>query len=124
MAAGLTVLALYGYPGNVVSGSLVDASSFTYSSGVSTTNAGSYIAGYMDGENRCKFFYTDGSTIALPTLTSVTEVTQVDSAGSTKVGSYLVVLAYSSASIDATSANSEIFLDPYGLLIKAGTAYG
>jgi hypothetical protein len=124
MAAGLSVLALYGYPGNVVSGSLVDASSFTYSSGVSTTNAGSYIAGYMDGENRAKFFYTDGSSIALPTLVSVTQVSIVDSAGNTKTGSYLVTLSYAAGSPDATSANSEIFLDPYGLLIKAGTAYG
>lgn len=124
MAAGLSVLALYGYPGNVASGSLVDASSFTYSSGVSTTNAGSFIAGYMDGENRAKFFYTDGSTISLPTLVQVTQVSIVDAAGTTKTGSYLVQLSYAAGSPDATSANSEIFLDPYGLLIKAGTAYG
>lgn len=124
MSAGLGVYYLYGYPGNVASGSLVDVSSFTYSSGISTTHAGAWIAGYMDGENRAKFFYTDGSTIALPTLTSVTNVSIVDSAGNTKTGGYNVVLSYAAASPDATSANSEIFLDPYGLLIYAGTAYG
>ncbi len=117
----LTVLNLGQYPAE---GTSVDASSFTYTSGVSTTNAGSYIAGYMDAENRAKFFYTDGSSIPLPTLTQVTQTSIVDAAGSTKTGAYTVTLAYSALSPDATSANSEIFLDQSGLLIKASTQYG
>ncbi len=117
----LSVLNLGPYPSNSTQ---VDASSFTYTNGVSTTNAGSYIAGYMDAENRAKFFYTDAVPTALPTLVSVTQVSIVDSAGNTKTGSYLVTLSYSAASPDATSANSEIFLDTSGLLIKASTSTG
>lgn len=117
----LTVLNLGQYPAD---GTSVDASSFTYTSGLSTTNAGSYIAGYMDAENRAKFFYTDGASIPLPTLTQVTQVSIVDAAGTTKTGAYYVVVAFNAASPDATSANSEIYLDQSGLLIKASTQYG
>jgi hypothetical protein len=117
----LTVLNLGPYPSNSTQ---VDASSFTYTNGVSTTNAGSFIAGYMDAENRAKFFYTDATPTALPTLVNVTQVSIVDSAGNTKTGSYLVTLSYSAGSPDATSANSEIFLDTSGLLIKASTSTG
>jgi hypothetical protein len=119
----LSVLSLFGYPafGGATN---VDASSFTFTNGVSTTNAGSYIVGYMDGENRAKYFYTDGATIALPTLTQVSQVSIVDAAGSTKAGAYYVTLSYSAGSPDATSANGTIFLDEFGLLIKASTAYG
>jgi len=124
MAAGLSIYYLYGYPGNVASSSLVDSSSFTYTSGVSTTHAGAYIAGYLDGENRAKMFYTDGSSIALPTLVSVTQVSMTDASGTSKTGGYYVVLSFAAGSPDATSANSEIYLDQNGLLIVAGTAYG
>lgn len=117
----LTVLNLGQYPSNSTQ---VDASSFTYTNGVSTTNAGSFIAGYMDAENRAKFFYTDATPTALPTLVSVSQVSQVDSAGNTKTGGFLVTLSYSAGSPDATSANSEIFLDQSGLLIKASTSTG
>lgn len=117
----LSVLNLGPYPSNSTQ---VDASSFTFTNGVSTTNAGSYIAGYMDAENRAKFFYTDATPTALPQLVSVTQVSIVDAAGSTKTGSYIVTLSYSAGSPDATSANSEIFLDTSGLLIKASTSTG
>lgn len=117
----LTVLNLGQFPANSTQ---VDASSFTYTSGVSLTNAGSFIAGYIDGENRAKLFYTDAAPTALPTLVSVTQISQVDAAGTTKTGAYLVQLSYSAGSPDATSANSEIFLDQSGLLIKASTSTG
>lgn len=117
----LSVLNLGPYPSNSTQ---VDASSFTFTNGVSLTNAGSFIAGYMDAENRAKFFYTDATPTALPTLVSVTQISQVDSAGNTKTGSYLVQLSFSASSPDATSANSEIFLDVSGLLIKASTSTG
>lgn len=123
MSAGLSVYNIGGYPA-WGGASNVDASSFTFSAGVSTTHAGAYIAGYLDGENRAKFFYTDGSSIALPTLTQITQVSIVDSAGNTKTGAYYVTLSYSAGSPDATSANGTIFLDEFGLLITAGTAYG
>lgn len=117
----LTVLNLGQYPAD---GTSVDASSFTFTNGVSTTNAGSFIAGYMDAENRCKFFYTDGATVPLPTLVQATQFSQVDAAGQTKTGAFTVQVSFAAASPDATSANSEIFLDQSGLLIKASTQFG
>lgn len=117
----LTVLNLGQYPAN---GTSVDASSFTFTNGVSTSNAGSFIAGYMDAENRAKFFYTDGSSIALPTFVQATQVDIVDAAGNSKTGAYYIQLSFSAASPDATSANGTIFLDQSGLLIKASTSFG
>jgi hypothetical protein len=118
-----SVLNLGGFPSTIASG-FVDPSAFTFTNGVSTTNAGSFIVGYLDGESRAKMFYTDGSTVSLPTLVSVSQITYVDSAGTTKTGGYVVVLNYSAGSPDSTSANSEIFLDDGGLLLKASTAFG
>lgn len=119
----LSVLNISSYPA-FGGATQVDASSFTFSAGVSTTNAGSYIAGYLDNENRAKFFYTDGTSIPLPTLTQVTEVLDVDASGTTKSGGYYLTLAYSALSPDATSANATIFVDQFTLLIKASTQYG
>jgi hypothetical protein len=92
----------------------------TFTSGVYTPGSTTYIAGYLDGENRSKLFYTDGSTIAVPTLTNVTQVSIVDSAGNTKTGAYYVNLSYSAGSPDATSANSQIYLDEFAMLIESG----
>lgn len=119
----LSVYTIAGYPawGGATN---VDASSFTFTNGISTTHANAYIAGYMDGESRAKFFYTDGATIALPQLVQIAQVNIVDAAGSTKTGAYYVTLSYTAASPDATSANGTIFLDEFGLLIAASTAYG
>lgn len=119
----LSVLNLGQYPafGGATS---VDSSSFTFTNGISTTNANSSIAGYLDGENRAKFFYTDGSSIALPTLVQVAQVNIVDAAGTTKAGAYYVTLSFAAGSPDATSANGTIFLDEFGLLIKASTTFG
>jgi hypothetical protein len=118
----LSVLYLGGWP---QAATITNASTFTFTNGISTTQAGSYIAGYVDGENRAKYFYTDGSTVTLPTLTQVKQVSIVDAAGNTKTGAYYVTLGgWSSTSPDSSSANSEIFLDASGLLLKASTAYG
>lgn len=92
----------------------------SFTSGVYTPGSTTYVAGYLDGENRSKLFYTDGSTIAVPTLTQVTEVSIVDSAGNTKTGGFYVELAYSAGSPDATSANGTIFLDEFAMLIESG----
>jgi hypothetical protein len=92
----------------------------SFSSGVYTPGSTTYVAGYLDGENRSKLFYTDGSTIAVPTLTTITQVSIVDSAGNTKTGGYYVSLTFAAGSPDATSANGTIFLDEFGLLIESG----
>lgn len=119
----LSVLNISSYPA-FGGATQVDASSFTFTNGVSLTNAGSFIAGYLDNENRAKLFYTDGATIPLPTLVSVTQVSQVDAAGTTKTGGYYLNLSYSGLSPDATSANATIFLDEFSLLVKASTQFG
>jgi len=118
----LTVTNIGGYPAFGGATNKIAAQSF--SSGVYTPGSTLYVAGYLDGENRAKFFYTDGATIPLPTLTNVTEVSIVDSAGNTKTGAYYVNLAYSALSPDATSANSTIFLDEFALLITSTAQYG
>jgi len=122
MAAGLAVVNIGGYP--AYGGATNVDAGLTFSSGTYTPGSTTYIAGYLDGENRAKYFYTDGATIALPTLTKITQVSIVDAAGNTKTGAYNVILAYTAASPDATSANTQIFLDQFGLLLTAGTAYG
>ena len=105
-------------------GSTGKISGVSFSSNVYTPGSTTYVAAYLDGENRAKFFYTDGATIALPTLTTITQISQVDAAGNTKTGSFVVVLAYTAGSQDATSANSEIFLDEFGILITSTSQYG
>lgn len=96
----------------------------TFTSNVYTPGSTTYVAGYIDGENRAKLFYTDGSTVALPTLTNITRTSQIDAAGTTKTGSYYVTLAYSAGSPDATSANSQIYLDQFAILITSTAQYG
>ncbi len=92
----------------------------TFTSGVYTPGSTTYVAAYYDGESRAKVFYTDGSTIAVPTLTQVTQVSQVDAAGNTKTGAYYVTLSYAAGSPDATSDNTQIYIDEFGVLILSG----
>lgn len=92
----------------------------TFTSGVYTPGSATYVAGYLDGENRAKLFFTDGSTIAVPTLVNITQVSIVDSAGTTKTGAYYMTLSYASGSPDATSANTQIYLDDFAILITSG----
>lgn len=92
----------------------------TFTSGVYTPGSATYVAAYLDGEGRSKFFQTDGNTIAVPTLTNVTQTSQVDAAGTTKTGGYYVTLAYAAGSADAPSANTQIYLDDFGVLILSG----
>jgi len=122
----LTVKTLSNYPqfGNALGLTNVDASAFTFTNGVSTTYTG-YVAGYLDGEGRAKLFYTDGQSVALPSMVKATQVSQVDAAGNTKTGGYYITLgSWASASPDSASANSEIYLDQMGMIIAASTAYG
>lgn len=122
MSAGLAVVNIGSYP--AFGGATQVDAGLSFSSGVYTPGSTTYIAGYLDGENRAKMFYTDGATIALPTLTKINQVSIVDAAGNTKTGAYYVTLAYTAASPDATSANSQIYLDEFAMLVTAGTQYG
>lgn len=125
MALSIKFLASYPQFGAAGTPTQVNASSFTYTNGVDNSTYTGKIAGYVDGESRAKLFFTDGSTIQLPNLVSVTRVSQVDAAGTTKTGGFLVVLgSWDKNSPDTSSANSEIFLDQMGLLIAASTNFG
>jgi len=92
----------------------------TFTNGVYTPGSTTYVAAYLDGESRAKVFYADGTAIGVPTLTQIQQVTQVDSAGNSKTGGYYVTLSYQAGSPDATSANSQIFLDEFAILIYSG----
>lgn len=118
----LTVTNVGGYP--AFGGATNKIAGLTFTSGVYTPGSTTYVAGYLDGESRAKFFYTDGATIALPTLTNITQVSQVDSAGNTKTGAFYVTLSYTAGSQDATSANSQIYLDEFAILITSTAQYG
>lgn len=122
MSAGLFVVNVGGFPA-WGGASNVDAG-LSFTSNVYTPGSTTYVAAYLDGESRAKVFYTDGTSISLPTLTTITRISTVDSSGTTKTGGYNVVLSYAAGSPDATSANSQIFLDEFAILITAGTAYG
>lgn len=125
MALSIKYLSNYPQFGSAVGLTNVNASSFTFTNGVDSSTYTGYIAGYIDGEGRAKMYFTDGSTIPLPKLTKVTQVSQVDAAGTTKTGGFFITIGtWASASPDAASANSEIFLDQMGLLIAASTQYG
>lgn len=125
MALSIKFLSNYPQFGSAAGLTNVDASSFTFTNGVDNSTYTGYIAGYIDGESRAKLFYTDGSTIALPKLVKVTQVSIVDAAGTTKTGGYYISLGtWAPGSPDSASANSEIFLDQMGLLIAASTQYG
>jgi hypothetical protein len=123
----LSIKYLSNYPqfGSTAGLTNVDASSFSFTNGVDSSSYTGYVAGYIDGESRAKLFYTDGSTIALPKLVKVTQVSIVDAAGTTKTGGYYLSLGtWAPGSPDSASANSEIYLDQLGLIIAASTAYG
>lgn len=91
--------------------------------GVYTPGNTYYVAGFLDGEQRARLFYTDGSTIGLPILKSITQTQYTDTV-STKGGGFKIVLTPNSANlIDATSPMT-FYLDGYAILILAGTQYG
>ena len=125
MALSIKYLSSYpqfGFNGTPTS---VDGSSFTFTNGVDSTSYTGYVAGYVDGEGRATLFKTDGVAVALPKLVEVKQVSIVDAAGTTKTGGYYIILgSWSSLSPDASSINSEIYVDQMGLIIAASTAYG
>jgi hypothetical protein len=123
----LTVANLSNYPqfGSTAGLTDVDAASFAFTSGVYTQSGTQYVAGYLDGESRAKLYYTDGSTIALPKLVKVTQVSIVDAAGNTRTGGFYITLgSWAAGSPDTPSANSEIYLDQMAIILLASTAYG
>lgn len=91
-----------------------------------------YVAGFLDGEQRSRIFYTDGSIIALPTMKYLQQFQYSDvgllgtnpSGGANKAGGFRIALTPASANlIDATSPMT-FYLDQNAMLIFASTAYG
>lgn len=118
----LSVATLNGFPGNVPSGSQTDAATFTFTSGVYTPGATTYVAGFLDGEMRAKLFAGGGTGgVGLPTLTSITQVT--DPAGGNQVGQLVVRVNPQAGSPDVLSWQT-FRLDPSALLIIASTSAG
>lgn len=129
---GSTQLANYALTGNNNAGyiSAYPATGSGGTVGVFTPASATYVAGFLDGEQRCRLFYTDGTAIGLPSLkyiaqTLTSDAGQVGLSGTgTKGGGFKVVLtANSSNLIDATSPMT-FYLDGFAMLITAGTQYG
>ena len=110
----------------------VTASSISFTNNVYTGTGSQYVVGFLDGEMRGRFFYTDGSTIALPLLKSITQITYSDAneisySGATlgaKVGQFKIALTPASNNlIDAVSPMTYT-VDPSVVLILGAGQYG
>lgn len=95
-----------------------------------TNTGGQFVAGYLDGEQRAKLFINSAGTPAngiassLPSTVSTTQITQVDAAGSSKVGGWKVVI--NPAAVDTTNFSSPqtVFVDQSAWFLIASTANG
>lgn len=91
--------------------------------GVWTAGASFYCAGYMDGDQKSRLFYTDGNSVALPTIKFIAQTQYTDSVG-IKGGGFKIALTPSAANlVDATSPMT-FYLDGYAVLLIASTQYG
>lgn len=95
-----------------------------------TTTGGQFVAGYLDGEQRAKLFINSSGTPlngianSLPSTVSTAQISQVDAAGTTKVGAWKV--AIQTAAVDTTNYSSpqNIFVDQDGWFLIASTSNG
>ena len=77
-------------------------------------------------------FYTDGATVALPTLKSITQIQTTDAGealgggitGAVKGGSFNVRVTFSAANIVDSTSVSNWMLSELGALIVASTQFG
>lgn len=91
--------------------------------GVFTPAGNVFVAALLDGEQRTRFFYTDGNSVALPTIKFIAQTQYTDSVG-LKGGGFKVALTPSAANlVDATSPMT-FYLDGFAMLIIASTQYG
>lgn len=91
--------------------------------GVWTAGSTVYCAGYIDGDQKSRLFYTDGSTVNLPTIKYIAQTQYTDSVG-VKGGGFKVALTPSANNlVDATSPMT-FYLDGYAMLIIASTSVG
>jgi len=83
-------------------GAATATTGITFTSGVYTGTGSQYVVGFLDGEMRGRFFYTDGSAIALPLLKTITQITYSDANE----------ISYSGASLGAKAGQYKIALTP------------
>ena len=89
--------------------------------------ANTYVVGFLDGELRSKLFYTDGSTIALPTLVSLAYLEYWNGAFGVstpayQVGWFVITVKYATGSPDA--ASPAVFrVDQNAMLIYTTSSY-
>jgi hypothetical protein len=98
-----------------------------------TPTAGTvFIAGFLDGSQRCRLFYTDGVAVGLPSVKYIVQTIYSDSGelgtnpagGGSKGGGFKIALTPSATNlIDATSPMT-FYMDGYAMLIVASTQYG
>lgn len=81
-----------------------------------------WIAGWMDCSGKSHQYYTDGSSVALPTLVSITQIQYTDTA--IRGGGFRIKLAYASNNYVDSQSPPTVLLDEYAWLVVAGTQYG
>ena len=92
-----------------------------------TPGTTTYCAGFLDGELRSKLFYTDGSSIALPTISTISYIEYWNGAFGVgtpayEVGWFTLTVKYATGSPDA--ASPAVFrLDQNAILIVTTTSY-
>lgn len=90
-----------------------------------------FVVGFIDGEQKAKFFYVNNTTSAvvpLPTLVKITQiVSPADPAGNTRTDGFLVTVLPGTGTggiSPDSSSPSTYYLDPNAMLIIASTNVG
>ena len=95
-----------------------------------TNTGGQNVAGYLDGEQRAKLFINSSGTPlngianSLPVTVSTTQITQIDSAGNSKVGGWKVVILPNALDTTNYSSPQTVFVDQDGWFLIASTSNG
>ena len=113
-------------------GAVTASTGVTFTNGVYTGTGSEYVVGFLDGEMRGRFFYTDGSTIALPLLKSITQITYSDaneiapasvSLGA-KAGQYKIALTPASNNLIDSVSPMTYTVDGSAAIILGAGHYG
>lgn len=95
-----------------------------------TGTGGQFVAGYLDGEQRAKLFINSSGTPlngianSLPATVSTSQITQIDSAGNSKVGGWKVVIQPNALDTTNYSSPQTVFVDQDGWFLVASTSNG
>lgn len=93
-----------------------------------TSSGGQFVAGYVDAAGVSKLYITTGGAPSvansLPSTVSTAQTTQVDSAGTSKVGGWVVKIAAAAADTTNISSPLNVYLDQEAYFIVASTNNG